>query len=69
MVTLLLAGERVDPNISDQDGWTALTLAADEGHDSVVMLLLGNDRVDPNLANQRGSTALTMPLMKGTTQW
>ena len=59
MVTLLLANGRVDPNIAEQNGNTALMGAADKGHASVVTLLLADDRVDPNMADQIGSTALT----------
>ena len=64
MVTLLLADERVDPNMADQYGRTALICAADQGHASVVTLLLGNDRVDPNMAGQNGNTALTSAAFK-----
>ena len=58
MVTLLLANGRVDPNIAEQNGNTALMGAADKGHASVVTLLLADDRVDPNITNQDGYTAL-----------
>jgi ankyrin repeat protein len=57
-VTLLLANDRLDPNIADQDGNTPLIFAAGDGHASVVTLLLANERVDPNLANNSGWTAL-----------
>ena len=36
---LLLANGRVDPNIAEQNGNTALMGAADKGHASVVTLL------------------------------
>ena len=32
MVALLLADERLDPNMADKDGWTALMDAALNGH-------------------------------------
>ena len=51
---VLLADERVDPNIANQDGYTALMWAAKERHASVVMVLLADDRVEPNMANQNG---------------
>jgi hypothetical protein len=58
VVTLLPADKRVNPNIANKHGGTALMCAADRGHASVVTLLLADKRVDPNIANQKGSTAL-----------
>ena len=43
VVTLLLADERLDPNIADQGGNTALTCAAPNRHGPVVKLLLADD--------------------------
>ena len=43
VVTLLLADERLDPNIADQGGNTALTCAALNRCDSVVKLLLADE--------------------------
>ena len=65
VVVLLLADERLDPNITNQDGDTALILAADEGQGSVVTLLLADDRVDPTITNQKGSTALIFAACEG----
>ena len=65
MVTLLLANGRVDPNMADQNGNTAIMGAADKGHASVVTLLLANGRVDPNIAEQNGNTALMGAADKG----
>ena len=42
-MTLLLADERLDPNIADQDGNTALTCAALNRCDSVVKLQLADE--------------------------
>ena len=44
-VKLLLANGRVDPNIAEQNGNTALMGAADKGHASVVTLLLADDKI------------------------
>ena len=43
VVVLLLADERLDPNIANQDGNTALTCAAVNGDTSVVKLLLADE--------------------------
>ena len=45
MVTLLLADDRVDPNIAHQNGVTALTLMAFKGEASMLELLLAHHRV------------------------
>ena len=55
----------MDPNITNQDGYTALMWAAKERHASVVMVLLADDRVEPNMANQNGYTALMRAAVKG----
>ena len=44
-MTLLLADGRVDPNIGNQCGRTAITCASLNRHDSVVKLLLADDAV------------------------
>ena len=59
VVTLLLADERLDPNIADQDGNTALTCAALNRCDSVVKLLLADE---PTTLFSSGSL---MPLLPG----
>ena len=58
VVVLLLADERLDPNIANQDGSRALTRAALNRYDSVVKLLLADERLDPNIADKSGITAL-----------
>ena len=55
---MLRANERVDPNIAEQNGSTALMGAAFKGHASVVTVLLADKRVDPSIADQNGFTAL-----------
>ena len=55
---MVVHGETVvDPNMAEQNGHTALIVAARGGHASVVTLLLADERVDPNMASQSGSTA------------
>ena len=65
MVKVLLADERVNPNMADEHGRTALMFAAHNGHAPVVTLLLADERVDPNMANQHGRTALMYAAKKG----
>ena len=45
VVTLLLADGRVDPDLTNQYGRTAITCASLNRHDSVVKLLLADDAV------------------------
>lgn len=59
VVELFLADDRVDPNISDENGFTALMFAAKSGRVSMMKLLLANQRVDPNIVNEDGQTALS----------
>lgn len=35
-----LLSHGADPNVEDNDGWTAILCAAKEGHSDIVMLLL-----------------------------
>ena len=52
---VLLADDRVEPNMANQNGYTALRRAAVKGHASVVTLLLADERVDPNMTSGRAS--------------
>ena len=57
---MLLADQRVNPNMTEEDGRTALMLAAGKGHAPVVTVLLADQRVNPNMTNQNGITALML---------
>ena len=48
VVSLLLAGPRIDPNITGNDGATPFYIACCNGHKEVVSLLLAGPRIDPN---------------------
>merc|ERR1711995_203052 len=65
VVTLLLADDRVEPNMANQNGYTALMRAAVKGHASVVTLLLADERVDPNMTRRKGFTALMLAARRG----
>ena len=47
----------MDPNVTNEEGATALMAAAANGHASVLMLLLADGRA--NVTNEEGGTALT----------
>lgn len=40
-INLLLASDKVDLDIKDNDGWTPLSWAAEKGHETVVKPLVG----------------------------
>jgi len=60
--TFLKAG--IDPNTKDNDGWTALMKAAENGHKEVVELLLKNG-ADVNAKDNDGWTALMKAAKNG----
>eukprot|EP01117_Protostelium_nocturnum_P000498 TRINITY_DN1056_c1_g1_i3.p1 TRINITY_DN1056_c1_g1~~TRINITY_DN1056_c1_g1_i3.p1 ORF type:complete len:150 (+),score=34.96 TRINITY_DN1056_c1_g1_i3:120-569(+) len=55
----------IDPNLSDNDGWTPLIYASYNGEEEVVKILLNNPKVDPNLADNDGWTPLICASFKG----
>ena len=50
---MIVAG--VDLNVADPEGWTALILAAQNGHAEVAQALIAAG-ADLSVANQKGST-------------
>ena len=55
---LLLADERVDRNVMNEMGDTALHNAARHGHGDVVRMLLADELTRPNLLNAAGYSPL-----------
>ena len=49
VATLLLADERLNPNMTSVGSFTALIIAASKGHAPVVALLAADERVNPNV--------------------
>ena len=54
VVRLLLASAKTDADLSDNSGWTPLSLAACHGHVLIVKLLLESGGVDVNSMNEEG---------------
>ncbi len=46
---LLLSHKFIDVNAQTDSGWTALSLAAHEGHTDIVKILLDVETIDVNL--------------------
>lgn len=65
VVKLLLADNRIKPNMQTTGGKTALLLAAEENKRKVVEALLQDERVDPNIADKHGWTALMYASFQG----
>ena len=65
MVSLLLADPRVDPDEAIENGITALSMACQNGHQSVVSLLLADPRVDPNKPPKDGATPFSIACQQG----
>ena len=56
---------KIDPNHADEEGNTALMLAAREGHAAIVDMLLTGSSVGPGHANQFGYMALIIAAREG----
>ena len=65
LVASILRNPGINPNLANQDGYTALMIAALEGHAPVMTLLLADERVDPNMTNQQGLAALIFAAENG----
>ena len=61
----LLKDNRIDVNIQDSDGRTALMRACSKGHTEVALELLKVDGIDVNAQSKGARTALMMACFKG----
>ena len=61
--SLLKAG--VAPNAADEDGWTPLLSAVENGHAECVTLLLASPSIDVNQADNDGATPLFAAAQEG----
>ena len=68
MVDLLVERYGVDPNGADEDGWTALHLAASRGRVRTVEHLVEKHTVDIHKRNWDGETALDRAEERGMTE-
>lgn len=59
IVRALIRDERVDVDLQDKNGDTALLLAANASNWDMVSLLVGSGRADPRIPNRQGATALS----------
>jgi ankyrin repeat protein len=57
-VKLLLADNRVDPDVRNVNGRTPLSIAAEEGHEEILELLLATRRVELESKDVEGRTPL-----------
>ena len=60
----IIRDNKVDINVRDQFGWTALMCAAKSGHKSCIMLLI-KEGADVNLKNSQGQTAKDISQQSG----
>ena len=60
-----LIAKGADVNLQDENGYTPLMKAADQGHENIVRMLLAAPGIDVNLQNNNGKTALDFAVKKG----
>ena len=65
MVRILLSDSETGPDTSDKRNKTALILASEFGHESVVKLLLTNPKVNVNAVDIEGKTPLIHASVNG----
>ena len=65
IINQLLEVKDIDVNVQDQDGNTALMVAAEDGQLNVVEMLLEEKGINVNLQNQDGNTALLLAAENG----
>ncbi|KAG0639965.1 ankyrin repeat-containing domain protein [Tuber brumale] len=62
IIEVLLEGERIDVNLVDGDGRTALHIAASIGRIDAIQLLLARSDIDPERLDERGLSARDLAL-------
>jgi ankyrin repeat protein len=63
--TVALLDNRYEPNLKDDYDRTALSLAAENGHEAVVKMLLAKDGIDPDSKDKCGQTPLRWAVNSG----
>jgi len=64
-IKTLCSDPAVDVNWLDEDGFTPLFCACQEGHPLIVEHLLAHPKIDPNLSSNKGATPLLIACQNG----